>query len=82
MASWACKLVRVKLLTRSEASRTLVPNPKEGSEGLVLLTCDPNPLLSIFVEGSGILGCSSILKPASAACCCGAAHTVLLPLCC
>ena len=50
------------LLTRSEASRTLVPNPKEGSEGLVLLTCDPNPLLSIFVEGSGILGWTSILS--------------------
>lgn len=49
-------------LTRSDASLTLVPNPKAGSEGLVLLTWDPNPLRSIFVLESG---CLMALRPLS-----------------
>jgi hypothetical protein len=42
-------------LTRKEASLTLVPKPNAGSDGLVLLTWDPNPLRSILVLGSGCL---------------------------
>jgi hypothetical protein len=42
---------RSPMPTRSAASLTPVPKPNAGSEGLVLLTCEPNPLLSIFVEG-------------------------------
>jgi len=49
-------------LTRSDASLTLVPNPKAGSEGLVLLTWDPNPLRSILVLESG---CFMALRPLS-----------------